>query len=110
MNWGNSMGTQVERYKHSRRLHRKLAHIDRQMGIRRAHAFDLGGPGIITGDSDNPHRYHKVSGMTCGNSNCFACGNPRKFFNERTLQEQRAMQDVESTRNRHSNGKPTEDE
>jgi hypothetical protein len=38
------------------------------------------------------------------------CGNPRKFFDERTMQEQRQMQDVEKTRNKHSNGTPAQDE
>ena len=93
-----------------RRIQQKNRHIARQMAIRKAHAFDLGGVGVVTGDSNNPHRYHKVSGMTCGNSNCFACGNPRKFFDERTVQEQREMQDVEQTRNKHSNGTPAQDE
>jgi hypothetical protein len=111
MNWGNSMGNQVERYKHSRRLHRKLAHIDRQMGIRKV-IFANRDPmtGNTMGGDDNPHRYHKLSGMTCGSSRCVMCGNPRKFFDERTMQEQRAMQDVEQVRNRHSNGKTPEDE
>lgn len=82
----------------------------RQMAIRRARAFDLGGVGIVIGDSNNPHRYHKTSGVTCGNSRCFACGNPRKFFDERTMQEQRQMQDVDKNRNAHSNGTPLQDE
>jgi hypothetical protein len=86
-----------------RRLLQKNRHIARQMSIRRAHAFtNYGTPGIPAHES--PHRYHKVSGVTCGDSNCFMCGNPRKFFDERTMQEQRQMQDVESIRNRHSNG------
>jgi hypothetical protein len=93
-----------------RRIQQKHRHIARQMAIRKAHAFNFGGPGVVVGDSNNPHRYHKVSGMTCGNSNCFACGNPRKFFDERTVQEQREMQDVELTRNKHSNGIPIQDE
>ena len=93
-----------------RRIQQKNRHIARQMAIRKAHAFDLGGVGVVVGNSNNPHRYHKVSGMTCGNSNCFACGNPRKFFDERTVQEQRQMQDVEQTRNKHSNGTPAKDE
>lgn len=41
---------------------------------------------------NQPHRLHKVSGMSCGNSNCVMCGNPRKFFNEPTIQEQRQYQ------------------
>jgi hypothetical protein len=38
------------------------------------------------------------------------CGNPRKFFDERTQQEKRSMQDVEQKRNKHSNGIPPTDE
>ena len=86
-----------------RRLQQKNRHIARQMSIRRAHAFsNYGTPGVAAHES--PHRYHKVSGTTCGDSNCVMCGNPRKFFNERTMQEQRQMQDVEQVRNKHSNG------
>lgn len=40
-----------------------------------------------------PHRLHKCSGMNCGNSHCVMCGNPRKFFHERTVQEQSFEQD-----------------
>jgi calcineurin-like phosphoesterase family protein len=109
MNWGNSMGNQVERYKHSRRMHRKLAYIDRQMGIRKV-IFGNRDPGNTLIKDEVPHRYHKLSGMTCGSSRCIMCGNPRKFFDERTMQEQRAMQDVDHIRNRHSNGKLSEDE
>ena len=92
-----------------RRIQQKNRHIARQMAIRKAHAFaNYGTPGIPAHES--PHRYHKVSGMTCGDSNCVMCGNPRKFFDERTMQEQRQMQDVEKTRNKHSNGTPAQDE
>jgi hypothetical protein len=103
------MTKEVDRYKHSRRIHRKLAHIERQMGIRRAHSFpDYGTPGAPAHES--PHRYHKVSGLTCGSSTCAMCGNPRKFFNERTMQEKRQMQDVDRLRDRHSNGVIPQDE
>ena len=101
------MSDETDKIKHSKRQQQKENHINRQMSIRKAHAFDLGG---VMGFSNNPHRYHKVSGVTCGNSNCFACGNPRKFFDERTMQEQRAMQDVEQKRNKHSNGTLPTDE
>jgi hypothetical protein len=97
------MSDDTDKIKHSKRQRQKENHINRQMSIRKAHSFpDYGTPGVAAHES--PHRYHKVSGMTCGNSNCFACGNPRKFFDERTMQEQRAMQDVEQKRNKHSNG------
>ena len=103
------MGKEVERYKHSRRMHRKLAHISKQMGIRKMIFFNRD-PGNKIGRGDMPHRYHKLSGMTCGSSTCMMCGNPRKFFGERTIQEQRQMQDIEQTRNKHSNGTSAQDE
>ena len=37
----------------------------------------------------NPHKYAKTSLFHCGNSSCFMCGNPRKVFKERTMQEKR---------------------
>lgn len=94
------MGNQVARYKHSKRIHRKVAHIERQVGIRKAHSFpNYGTPGVSAHES--PHRYHKVSGVTCGSSTCAMCGNPRKFFDERTMQEQRQMQDVDHPKTRY---------
>ena len=104
------MSDEQDKIKHSKRKQQKENHINRQMALRKAHAVDLGGLGVVVGDSNNPHRYHKVSGMTCGNSNCFACGNPRKFFDERTVQEQRAMQDIDNRRDKHSNGLPPEND
>ena len=38
------------------------------------------------------HRLAKVHATTCGDSNCVMCGNPRKFFKEKTIQEKRAEQ------------------
>lgn len=40
----------------------------------------------------NPHKYHKTSLFSCGNPNCLGCMNPRKSFNEKTMQEQRFEQ------------------
>lgn len=84
-----------------RRLQQKNRHIARQVRIRQANKLS-----IPTKDNgiEKSHRYHKVSGVTCGDSHCAGCGNPRKFFKERTVQEQREMQDIEQIRNRHSNG------
>lgn len=33
------------------------------------------------------HKLSKTNPFTCGDSSCAMCGNPRKFFNEKTLQE-----------------------
>lgn len=38
---------------------------------------------------DSPHRYAKRHALNCGNPNCIHCGNPRKFFNDPTMQEKR---------------------
>lgn len=91
------MSDQFDKYQHSRRLHAKARAIKRQMRIRQAHSFGVNGMSESGAKYDQPHRYHKRSGMTCGNSNCVMCGNPRKFFNERTIQEKRMMQDIEDT-------------
>ena len=89
------MSDQLEKYQHSRRLHAKARSIQRQMRIRRMHSFGVNGMTESGAKYDQPHRYHKRSGMTCGDSNCAMCGNPRKFFKERTIQEKRMMQDTE---------------
>lgn len=93
------MSNEENKLKHGRRIQQKNRHIARQVRIRQAHKF----PGINT-KIDSPHRHHKTSGVTCGNSNCVMCGNPRKFFGEKTIQEQRSLQDVDTPRDRHSNG------
>jgi len=102
------MSKEIDRYKHSKRIARKMAYIARQMGIRKASLYRDPITGLTVNEK-SPHHYHKVSGMTCGDSRCAMCGNPRKFFNERTMQEQRQMQDVDAIRDRHSNGTIPED-
>ena len=88
----------------SRRIQQKNRHIARQVRIRQAHAFGSDGTTAIP-KTESPHRYHKKSGTTCGDSRCAMCGNPRKFFKEPTFQEKRLSQDVDSQRDRHSNGR-----
>lgn len=103
------MSTEQDKIKHSKRQLQKENHVKRQMNIRKVHSFpDYGIPGVSSDES--PHRYHKVSGMTCGDSNCVMCGNPRKFFGDITQQEKRLIQDLDSVRDRHSNGIPPADE
>lgn len=76
----------MEKTKHQKRIEQKLRHIQRQIDIRSSH-------GVSTDTSY--HKYHKVSGLTCGSSTCRECGNPRKFFNEPTIQERRFFQTVD---------------
>lgn len=71
------MSNQVERYKHSKRLQKKIRSIKKQIVIARAHGFPTG----------PEHRLSKIHATTCGDSRCAMCGNPRKFFREQTIQE-----------------------
>lgn len=81
------MSSLEDKAKHSKRLHSDESYIARQEKIAKAY-------GIPVKES---HRYHKVNCLTCGNSNCVMCGNPRKMFNEKTIQEksfeQRGLED-----------------
>lgn len=76
------MSDQVERYKHSKRLAKKTRAIQKQKQIAKAHGFPTGAE----------HRLSKIHATTCGDSKCALCGNPRKFFKERTIQEKRFYQ------------------
>lgn len=76
------MRTPEEKLQHDRRIQQKENHIRRQMSIRKAYNFP----------NDEAHKYHKLSGTTCGDPNCFMCGNPRKFFGEETIQERKHKQ------------------
>lgn len=74
------MSNQVERFKHSKRLQKKITKVKRKMKIAKAY----GGYEHILA---NPHKYSKQSMFHCGNASCFMCGNPRKVFDEKTIQE-----------------------
>lgn len=73
------MSNERDKQKHSRRLHADEVHIAKQLKIAKSHGFPV--------KRGEEHRLHKLSGTTCGDSNCAMCGNPRKFFNEPTIQE-----------------------
>lgn len=83
------MGNEVVKEKHSKRIQQKFNHMMKQIKIRSS-VFKLGK--TDQDDKSEMHRYHKMSGASCGNPNCVMCGNPRRFFNERTIQEKRSMQ------------------
>jgi hypothetical protein len=51
----------------------------------------------------------KHHAMDCGQPGCMLCGNPRKVFKELTQQEKKLFQDLDTVRDKHSNGlKPNE--
>lgn len=78
-----------------RRFQTKTASL-RQHKIAKSHG--------ISSDLSELHRFAKHHAMNCGNSNCFWCSNPRKVFKERSIQERRMFQDLDTERDRHSNG------
>jgi hypothetical protein len=65
--------------KHSKRLHDDETHIKKQVKIAKAHGIPV----------TEPHKLNKRHVMNCGNPNCVMCGNPRKVFGEKTIQEKK---------------------
>jgi hypothetical protein len=93
------MSNELAKYLGSRRRHKTDVHIARQVAIAKAH-------GLTNRDKavKQPHRMAKHHAMDCGQPGCMLCGNPRKLFNEMTLQERRMFQDVEAQRDARANG------
>lgn len=89
------MSHEEDKVRHSKRLLRDEAAIKKQLKIAKRHRVEEYNPQGI----NEPHRYAKTHSMTCGNSNCVMCGNPRKFYKGKTkealtYQEQKMMQDL----------------
>lgn len=76
------MSKDLDKIKHSKRLHKDHTVIEKQKAIAKAHNIPIG----------PEHRLAKMHATTCGDSNCVMCGNPRKFFKEKTIQEKRSEQ------------------
>jgi len=91
------MSKDEDKIKHSRRLLKDDNAIKKQSKIAKSHGFPAG----------PEHRLAKIHATTCGDSNCVMCGNPRKFFKEKTIQEKRLEQDIDTPTDRHSNGLKT---
>lgn len=105
------MSTDDSKFKHSKRRHGDETAINKQMRI----AKDYGYHKLDSGMSKSPfmtqpHRHSKTKMFNCGDPKCYMCGNPRKFFKEKTTQEKRMEQDVDTTRDKHSNGLPPTEE
>jgi len=78
------MSTEEDKIKHSRRLHQDEVAIKHNMKIAKANGFPV--------KQHESHRYAKVNAVTCGDSNCVMCMNPRKSFKELTMQEKKFIQ------------------
>lgn len=88
------MSTEADKIKHSKRLLKDEAAVKKQVDIAKHHGAPI----------DDPHKFSKRHAMNCGDPKCAMCGNPRKFFGEKTIQEQRFDQDVENKPDKHGNG------
>ena len=86
-------------------MHKEESAIQRQVDILK-HYVGENHPQV-----KQPHRLNKKHGMNCGNPNCVLCGNPRKVFKDKTIQEKRFEQNVDVEHDKHSNGrKKSEDQ
>ena len=75
------MSTEEDKIKHSKRLHKEETTIKKQQKIAVHHGLDR------REVEREPHRFAKQHAMDCGNPECGLCGNPRKIFSEKTIQE-----------------------
>lgn len=80
------MSNEQDKSKHSRRMQQDDSAVKKQVDIAKQHGVPI----------EDPHKFAKRHATNCGNSNCVMCGNPRKVWGEKTIQEQRANQDVDS--------------
>lgn len=76
------MSNEINKTKHSKRRHNNFMKIAKQVKIAKSHGIEI----------EEPHRLAKKHATNCGNSNCVMCGNPRKFTNEKTIQERKFEQ------------------
>ena len=79
------MSKEEDKFKHSKRLLKDENAIKKQVKIAKEH-------GMVV---DEPHKFAKHHVMDCGNSNCVICGNPRKTYKEKTIQEKRLEQNLD---------------
>ena len=81
------MSTEEEKIVRSRRILQKETHVKYQYKIAKQYQH--------TKYLKQPHRLHKQHAMDCGQPGCMLCGNPRRTYRERTVQEKRFEQTKE---------------
>jgi hypothetical protein len=100
------MSNELAKYLNSRRRFKDELAVKKQVKIAKAHGLSEKDKAI-----KEPHRMSKHHAMDCGNPGCYLCGNPRHIHKDGlTTQEKKLFQDVEKTRDRHSNGSLPEEE
>jgi hypothetical protein len=76
------MSNEFDKEKRGKRILGDEHAIRKQVNIAKAHNAPV----------DEPHKFAKHHAMNCGIPNCVMCGNPRKIFKEKTIQEKRFIQ------------------
>jgi hypothetical protein len=71
------MSHEEEKLKHSKRIFETDNAVKKQVDIAKQYGMPV----------KDPHRLAKKHALNCGNPNCVMCANPRKTFNEKTIQE-----------------------
>ena len=82
------MSKDQDKFKHSKRLHKDHAAIEKQLKIAKSH-------GVANKVVEEPHRLAKHHAMDCGVPNCPMCSNPRHnktVKDHLTIQEKRNLQ------------------
>jgi hypothetical protein len=82
------MSKDEDKFKHSKRLHKDQAAIEKQLKIAKSH-------GMTNKVVEEPHRLAKHHAMDCGVPNCPMCSNPRHnktVKDHLTIQEKRNLQ------------------
>jgi hypothetical protein len=79
------MSHEEEKVKHSKRILKTDNAVKKQVKIAKSAGSDI----------SQPHKFAKVHAMNCGNPKCVMCSNPRKVFNEKTIQEKRLEQNID---------------
>ncbi len=87
------MSNSRDRIRTSRRRLRDENAVKRQIRIARMNGAPVA----------EPHKFAKHHAMNCGRPGCMLCGNPRRIFKERTIQEQRMMQNIDQSTNGECN-------
>ena len=94
------MSNEADKFNHSKRLLKDENAIKKQTKIAKQYGSSV----------EEPHKFAKHHAMDCGNPGCMLCGNPRRTWNELTIQEKRKFQEMEIAQGRRSNGMLSEDQ
>lgn len=82
------MSNEFIKEKRSKRIHDEETKVKKQVKIAKSHGLTNNDKAI-----KQPHRMAKHHAMDCGQPGCMLCGNPRKLYKEKTIQEKSFLQD-----------------